>query len=74
MRTNFTSDKEVNRLINEKVKEGWSCEVSKKIKLRHPLGGMVSLSMTPSCRHALNQILRDIKKLENSHRKMEIAS
>lgn len=63
---------DIKKLIRSKVKEGWREEKGKHIKLHHPLGGFVVISVSPSCHHALRNIEGDIRRLEKS-KKRELA-
>lgn len=64
----WTSDKELNKILDELVTEGWAIERGKKhFKARHPHGGMVTISISPSCHHAYKNIQKDVKRLKDSH-------
>lgn len=60
----YTKDKNLNELIKEKKKQGWTVTYGKHLKLRSPKGRLVSTSLSPSCTHAFNQAARDIAKIE----------
>lgn len=64
MNYRLTSNKEVNHLINAKAKEGWKILTGRKVKIGHPKGGFITISLSPSCPHAYKNVLKDIQNLE----------
>ncbi len=64
-----TKNKDVNKIISDKVREGWTVQIGKHIKLYHPDGGFVSISKSPSCHWALKNIKGDIARLEKENRR-----
>ena len=59
------SNKEINSLIKELVAMGWEIVGSKRhFKLRSPKGRMISLSSSPSDGFAINQIKRDVRRIQ----------
>lgn len=67
----YTKDKNLNELIKEKKKQGWTVTYGKHLKLRSPKGRLVSTSLSPSCAHAFNQVARDIAKVEKEEESRE---
>lgn len=68
---------DIKKLFRRLKREGWGVAVEgKHYKLRHPLGGFVTTSISPSCPHAIKHILGDIKRLEkeNARRKEQAPS
>ena len=59
------SNKDINNLIKELVAVGWEIIGSKRhFKLRSPGGGLVSMSSSPSDEFAVNQIKRDVRRVQ----------
>lgn len=64
----YVKDDRLNKLINEKINQGWSSSIGRNsYKLKHPLGGIVSMSKTPSCPFFLKHTIGDIKRLERKN-------
>ena len=58
-------NKNINAVLIHLVKEGWTVEKGKKcLKLRTPLGRLVSISLTPSCPFVVQHILGDIRQMK----------
>lgn len=61
----YCQDKDINRLVGEMVRTGWSFARGRHGKLRHPAGvGFITFSKTPSDHRCLMNIRRDIRLLE----------
>ena len=59
---------EIRKLFKELKRRGWTISTGgKHYKVRHPLGGFISVSVSPSDHHAYNNILKDIKHLEKEN-------
>lgn len=61
---NYTKNKDLNKYIKELVREGWTVEHSKHLKLRSPNGRIVSCSYSPSCPFVLQKVKSDVKRLK----------
>ena len=62
----YCQDKDINRFIAELVRFGWIFERGRHGKLRHPSGvGFLTIPKTPSDRRCLQNIRRDMKRVEN---------
>lgn len=62
----------INNLIKEKIDQDWRIEQGKHIKLYNPYGGFITISRTPSCPFAFNNIKADVKRLERFNSNREI--
>lgn len=61
-------NKEIKKLLKELKSLGWEVmQARKHFKAKHPKGGFVSFSVSPSCPYALKNIWGDIKRLERQH-------
>lgn len=59
----YCQDKEINRLVSELVREGWSFSRGRHGKLRRPDGsGFVTIPSTPSDHRCLLNLMRDIRR------------
>lgn len=66
----MSSSSDVKRLLKDLVRRGWTVEQGRKhYKCYHPAGGFITVSLTPSCHHALRNIEGDINRLEKENEK-----
>lgn len=64
----LTKIKDVIKFLKSK---GWEIEHGRKhIKAKHPKGGFISMSVSPSCQFAAFNAMKDAQKLENQHEQM----
>lgn len=53
------------KFFKEFIKRGWTVEIGKKaFKLRHPVYGLVTASLTPSCKFYEMKVTKDIERKE----------
>lgn len=64
----MATSREMRDLRRELEAEGWSVELGRShYKCRHPNGGMVIMSVTPSCSHAAMNARADVRRLKRQH-------
>ena len=65
----MSSAKDIKKLVKELRRAGWEVLHGGRThwKAYHPKGGMVTMSATPSCHHALRNIMGDINRLKHKH-------
>jgi hypothetical protein len=61
----YTDDKEIDRTAKELVDQGWTVRKGKHVVLTHPdKVGFVSLCRTASCHRHIENLKRDIRRVE----------
>jgi predicted RNA binding protein YcfA (HicA-like mRNA interferase family) len=61
---------DIHKLVRELKRKGWEVEQGRKhFKAKHPEGGQVILSCSPSCPYAANNARKDIEKIEQQHQR-----
>lgn len=65
-------DKEVRRLIDGLVAEGWAILGGRKhYKVRSPRGHMLSMSNSPSCPFMLRHVEADVRRIKRIENEVE---
>lgn len=58
-------DKALKKYLSELVARGWTyVGQNKHIKIRSPQGRRLTLSVSPSCPHALKHVVKDVQRIE----------
>jgi hypothetical protein len=62
-RPSYSSDKDIDRVVADLVKAGWTAKQGRHPKVTHPAGGVVTFSRSPSDNNACKNFLRDVRRL-----------
>ena len=68
----MSQQKDIKKLLKILASKGWTIKIGKHYKAFHPLGGMVTIAISPSCHHALDNILNYVNRLQKQHNQEEI--
>lgn len=60
---NYTRCKDMNRVVDRLIKQGWAFMPGSHGRLAHPSGKYLTFSMSPSDKYAYRQLERDVKRL-----------
>ena len=59
----YSSNKDLDKTVKKLIRQGWTAEFGRHLKLRSPDGGkLITCSLSPSCPHAHRNLERDIRK------------
>lgn len=67
----FHKDKKTNELLNKLSDEGWDIVFSKHLKVIHPSGHVIGLSLSPRCPYAFKHFEGDVKRLKKKLKKVK---
>lgn len=59
----YTQCKDMNRVVSDLVKKGWTFTPGTHGRITHPNGSYLTFSMTPSDKYAYRQLERDVRRL-----------
>jgi predicted RNA binding protein YcfA (HicA-like mRNA interferase family) len=61
--TAYTNCKDMSRVVEKLVKEGWTYSQNTHGRITHPSGRYLTISITPSDKYAYRQLERDVRRL-----------